>query len=83
MGQSVYDFSHPCDHVDIKDLFAVSKTDDETCQYRTGFFRMKCTITSKGRSVHLRAASYKVEFILNNFVHLMLHCGDTSAERRT
>ena len=60
MGHSIYDFTHPCDHTDIKDLFSVDKTDKADCQYRSGFFRMKCTITSKGRSVHLRAASYKV-----------------------
>lgn len=59
MGQSVYNFSHPCDHADMKDLFTVNKNEKENYINRSCFFRMKCTITAKGRSVHLRAASYK------------------------
>ena len=63
MGLSVYDFSHPCDHGDIKEMLAVNKKDgkdqDEKA-IRSSTFRMKCTITARGRNVHLRAASYKV-----------------------
>jgi len=60
MGQSIFDFTHPCDHEDIKDLVAMNKSAFRNQPIpRSGFFRMKCTITSKGRNVHLRAASYK------------------------
>lgn len=65
MGLSIYDFSHPCDHGDIKEMLAVGKKDgkdhEETATTsRSSTFRMKCTITARGRNVHLRAASYKV-----------------------
>ncbi|CAG7819265.1 unnamed protein product, partial [Allacma fusca] len=61
MGLSIYDFSHPCDHGDIKELLVVNKKEageDDWCS-RSSSFRMKCTITARGRNVHLRAASYK------------------------
>ncbi|KAJ8308811.1 hypothetical protein KUTeg_013685 [Tegillarca granosa] len=48
MGQSIYDFAHPCDHDEIKEVLS-SKSSRRDSQIF--FIRMKCTITSKGRSV--------------------------------
>lgn len=59
MGKSIYDFSHPCDDPDVKDLLRVSK-DQENVTQRTALIRLKCTLTAKGSCVHIRAATDKV-----------------------
>ncbi|XP_017778701.1 PREDICTED: hypoxia-inducible factor 1-alpha-like isoform X2 [Nicrophorus vespilloides] len=59
MGQNVYDYCHPCDHDEIKDILsAKSQQVGETS--KSFFLRLKCTLTSKGRSVNLKSATYKV-----------------------
>lgn len=55
MGQSVFEFSHPCDHDEIRE--ALRSSDNGR---RDLLLRLKCTLTSKGRNVHLKSASYKV-----------------------
>ncbi|XP_045502869.1 uncharacterized protein LOC123699868 isoform X2 [Colias croceus] len=55
MGQSVFEFSHPCDHDEIRDALRSSNVGR-----RDLLLRLKCTLTSKGRNVHLKSASYKV-----------------------
>ncbi|XP_052744101.1 hypoxia-inducible factor 1-alpha isoform X2 [Bicyclus anynana] len=55
MGQSVFEFSHPCDHDEIRESLR-SGNDGK----RDLLLRLKCTLTSKGRNVHLKSASYKV-----------------------
>ncbi|CAF4799209.1 unnamed protein product [Pieris macdunnoughi] len=55
MGQSVFEFSHPCDHDEIREALRASKVGR-----RDMLLRLKCTITAKGRNVHLKSASYKV-----------------------
>ena len=58
IGQCLLDFLHPCDHNEIIDILTrKSSTKDERSKL---FLRMKCTLTSKGRSVNLKSASYKV-----------------------
>ncbi|KAJ8674337.1 hypothetical protein QAD02_005599, partial [Eretmocerus hayati] len=60
MGQSVFDYSHPCDHDEIREslsLKASEISEDHPCNL---FLRLKCTLTSKGRKVNLKSASYKV-----------------------
>ncbi|KAG8249652.1 Hypoxia-inducible factor 1-alpha [Homalodisca vitripennis] len=57
MGQSIYEVSHPCDHNEVKEI--LTGKDAESLQ-RTFFLRMKCTLTSKGRNVNLKSATYKV-----------------------
>nr|CAD7396062.1 unnamed protein product [Timema cristinae] len=59
MGHSIYEFSHPCDHDEIKDILSL-KTQLPPTIPRSFFLRMKCTITSKGRNVNLKSATYKV-----------------------
>jgi len=62
MGQSIFGFTCESDHHDIKNMLAVKKGDDEVTHQRSGLFKMKNTITGRGRNVHLRSASYKVRF---------------------
>lgn len=61
MGQNVYDFSHPCDHEELRECLSIkpSSLGDEKhiCNV---FLRLKCTLTSKGRKVNLKSATYKV-----------------------
>ncbi|KAK4884081.1 hypothetical protein RN001_000352 [Aquatica leii] len=58
MGQNIYEYSHPCDHEEIKDML-VNRTQN-TDLPKSFFIRLKCTLTSKGRSVNLKSATYKV-----------------------
>ncbi|XP_074104966.1 HIF-1 transcription factor component sima isoform X1 [Cotesia typhae] len=60
IGQSVYDYSHPCDHEEIKEyLLMESNSVNEMCSCNF-FIRFKCTLTNKGKKVNLKSASYKV-----------------------
>ncbi|OWF50362.1 hypoxia-inducible factor 1-alpha-like isoform X2 [Mizuhopecten yessoensis] len=62
IGQSLYDFTHPCDHDEIADMMSAKshKGMEQQAEEHSMFVRMKCTLTSKGRSVNLKSASYKV-----------------------
>ncbi|KAK9884084.1 hypothetical protein WA026_005023 [Henosepilachna vigintioctopunctata] len=60
MGQNIYDYSHPCDHEEIKELLSTKVKDDASISQKSFFIRLKCTLTSKGRSVNLKSATYKV-----------------------
>ncbi|XP_038074638.1 hypoxia-inducible factor 1-alpha-like [Patiria miniata] len=70
IGQSIYDFSHPCDHEEIREHLADhhwmgqangSKTVKRQQREKHRFLmRMKCTLTAKGKIVTLKAATYKV-----------------------
>ncbi|KYQ50321.1 Hypoxia-inducible factor 1-alpha [Trachymyrmex zeteki] len=60
MGQSIYEYSHPCDHDELRECLSSKSADNNekrTCNF---FLRLKCTLTSKGRKVNLKSASYKV-----------------------
>ncbi|KAJ3648941.1 hypothetical protein Zmor_020708 [Zophobas morio] len=59
MGQNIYEYSHPCDHDEIKEILS-TKTREESETPKSFFIRLKCTLTSKGRSVNLKSATYKV-----------------------
>ncbi|XP_023722628.1 protein similar isoform X5 [Cryptotermes secundus] len=59
MGHSIYEFSHPCDHDEIRDILSI-KSPLLPVIPRSFFIRMKCTLTSKGRNVNLKSATYKV-----------------------
>ncbi|XP_034941149.1 hypoxia-inducible factor 1-alpha isoform X2 [Chelonus insularis] len=60
MGQSVYEYSHPCDHDEIRECLLMKPTDVHEKRPCSFFIRLKCTLTSKGRKVNLKSASYKV-----------------------
>lgn len=68
MGQNIYEFSHPCDHEEIKEI--VTAKSNANSIPKSFFLRLKCTLTSKGRSVNLKSATYKVSFIINVFFPL-------------
>ncbi|CAG9864042.1 unnamed protein product [Phyllotreta striolata] len=57
MGQNIFEYSHPCDHDEIKEMLSGKCTEDN---FKSIFIRMKCTLTTKGRSVTLKSAVYKV-----------------------
>ncbi|KAM9811348.1 hypoxia inducible factor 1 subunit alpha, like isoform 3-T4 [Syngnathus typhle] len=65
LGQSVYDFVHPCDHEDLTDLLqhpiCGKKLSSGSKQSQINFFlRLKSTLTNKGRTVNLKSANWKV-----------------------
>nr|QZU27270.1 HIF-1 alpha [Onchidium reevesii] len=63
MGQSIYDFTHPCDHDEIRDMLTAKQAQTQLAppaENRIFFLRMKCTLTAKGRNVNLKSATYKV-----------------------
>lgn len=63
MGQSVFDFCHPCDHDELKDAL-LSKSEglhDVSPQPCHFLMRLRCTLGSKGRGVSVKSASsYKL-----------------------
>ncbi|CAH2094388.1 unnamed protein product [Euphydryas editha] len=69
MGQSVFEFSHPCDHDEIREALRAGNDGK-----RDLLLRLKCTLTSKGRNVHLKSASYKV-------IHVTGHILTSSEEK--
>uniref|UniRef100_A0A671MLD7 Endothelial PAS domain-containing protein 1-like n=1 Tax=Sinocyclocheilus anshuiensis TaxID=1608454 RepID=A0A671MLD7_9TELE len=63
-GHSIFDFTHPCDHEEIRDNLSLKagmgKKGKELSTERDFFMRMKCTVTNRGRTVNLKSASWKV-----------------------
>ncbi|KAF7648704.1 hypothetical protein LDENG_00152130 [Lucifuga dentata] len=66
-GHSIFDFTHPCDHEEIRENLSLKtagssfgKKGKELSTERNFFMRMKCTVTSRGRTVNLKSASWKV-----------------------
>ncbi|XP_061693721.1 endothelial PAS domain-containing protein 1b isoform X2 [Syngnathoides biaculeatus] len=66
-GQSIFDFTHPCDHDEIRENLSLKtasggfgKKSKEQSAERDFFMRMKCTVTNRGRTVNLKSASWKV-----------------------
>uniref|UniRef100_T1J615 RZZ complex subunit KNTC1/ROD C-terminal domain-containing protein n=1 Tax=Strigamia maritima TaxID=126957 RepID=T1J615_STRMM len=61
LGQSVFDYSHPCDHREIRETLVLKSNSENGSQtVQSLFIRMKCTITDKGKSVNMKSALYKV-----------------------
>uniref|UniRef100_A0A3P8TL23 Hypoxia inducible factor 1 subunit alpha, like n=1 Tax=Amphiprion percula TaxID=161767 RepID=A0A3P8TL23_AMPPE len=62
LGQSIYEFVHPCDQEELRDLLTprpgLSKKSQPS--QRNFFLRMKSTLTSRGRTVNIKSASWKV-----------------------
>ncbi|KAG5265679.1 hypothetical protein AALO_G00245140 [Alosa alosa] len=63
-GNSIFDFTHPCDHDEIRETLthktASSKKGKEQDAERSFLLRMKCTLTSRGRTVNVKSATWKV-----------------------
>ncbi|XP_035535487.1 hypoxia inducible factor 1 subunit alpha, like [Morone saxatilis] len=65
LGHSIYDFVHPCDQEELRDLLtprpgSSKKPQTEQPSERNFFLRMKSTLTSRGRTVNIKSASWKV-----------------------
>ncbi|XP_069390213.1 hypoxia inducible factor 1 subunit alpha, like [Paralichthys olivaceus] len=64
LGQSVYDLVHPCDQEELRDLLSLrpssSKKEQKHQNERNFFLRMKSTLTSRGRTVNIKSATWKV-----------------------
>lgn len=62
-GHSVFDFTHPCDQEELREMLVYrtgSKKTKEPNTERSFFLRMKCTLTSRGRTVNVKSATWKV-----------------------
>ncbi|XP_051958463.1 endothelial PAS domain-containing protein 1 isoform X2 [Xyrauchen texanus] len=65
-GHSIFDFTHPCDHEEIRENLSVKsghvygRSGKDMSMGRDFFMRMKCTVTNRGRAVNLKSASWKV-----------------------
>ncbi|KAM8769286.1 hypoxia inducible factor 1 subunit alpha, like isoform 2-T2 [Acanthopagrus schlegelii] len=65
LGHSIYDFVHPCDQEELRDLLSPrpglsKKLQTEQPSERNFFLRMKSTLTSRGRTVNIKSAAWKV-----------------------
>ncbi|XP_041850142.1 hypoxia inducible factor 1 subunit alpha, like [Melanotaenia boesemani] len=65
LGQSIYDFVHPCDQEELRDLLSPrpglsKKSQVEPPSERNFFLRMKSTLTNRGRTVNIKSATWKV-----------------------
>ncbi|XP_067101209.1 endothelial PAS domain-containing protein 1 [Osmerus mordax] len=60
MGHSMFEFSHPCDHEDIKDKLCSASDEWWPGRRRNFLMRMKSTITHSGRITNLKSACWKV-----------------------
>lgn len=67
MGNPIWDYTHQCDHTELRDILhtsrpaATEKVDKDANQVNcNAMIRIKCTLTSRGRNVNIKSASYKV-----------------------
>lgn len=73
LGQQIWEYAHQCDHAELKEALNIKrngvadKVKDEhlleegiSTDHRDLFVRLKCTLTSRGRSINIKSASYKV-----------------------
>ncbi|XP_057567002.1 hypoxia-inducible factor 3-alpha isoform X13 [Hippopotamus amphibius kiboko] len=64
IGHSIFDFIHPCDQEELQDALtpqqSLSKKKPEAPTERCFSVRMKSTLTSRGRTLNLKAATWKV-----------------------
>ncbi|KAJ8369110.1 hypothetical protein SKAU_G00091380 [Synaphobranchus kaupii] len=78
LGQSVYDFVHPCDQEELRDVLTPrtgqsKKKQSDQWTERNFFLRVKSTLTSRGRTVNIKSATWKV---LHCTGHLRTYCGE-------
>lgn len=75
LGNPVWDYTHQCDHVELREMLnnrrlETANASEDTKKgeniHRNVLIRIKCTLTSRGRSVNIKSASYKVNL---NIIH--------------
>ncbi|CAL8081167.1 unnamed protein product [Orchesella dallaii] len=59
MGQSLLEFSHPCDQGDVKEMLLCNSS-KAVVESRSALFRLKSANSTRGRNVHHRTTNYKV-----------------------
>lgn len=73
IGQQVWEYSHQCDHEELREILngrrGSKENDEQLNMHRDMLMRLKCTLTSRGRSVNIKSASYKVIFCVIAFCH--------------
>uniref|UniRef100_A0A672RHZ3 Hypoxia-inducible factor 1-alpha-like n=1 Tax=Sinocyclocheilus grahami TaxID=75366 RepID=A0A672RHZ3_SINGR len=78
LGQNVYEFVHPCDQEELRDILATrpgfSKKKTENSTEHNFFLRMKSTLTHTGRTVNIKSATWKV---LHCTGHMQTFSGDS------
>ncbi len=58
IGQSIYDYCHPCDHDELREMLALRPDGDPA---RSFYLRFKSALMAKERSkIHRKVAPYKV-----------------------
>ncbi|KAB0398583.1 hypothetical protein E2I00_009936, partial [Balaenoptera physalus] len=64
IGHSIFDFIHPCDQEELQDALtprqSLSRKKPEAPTERCFSLRMKSTLSSRGRTLNLKAATWKV-----------------------
>ncbi|KAM9853606.1 LOW QUALITY PROTEIN: hypoxia-inducible factor 3-alpha-like [Aulostomus maculatus] len=65
LGHSVYDFVHPCDQEELRELLSPRSGSSKKLladqpTERNFFIRLKSTLTSMGRTVNIKSATWKV-----------------------
>lgn len=63
MGQQVWEYTHQCDHTELRNMLKdkhIDSTKTDQNLHRNVLIRIKCTLTSRGRSVNIKSASFKV-----------------------
>uniref|UniRef100_A0A8C8VEX1 Hypoxia-inducible factor 3-alpha n=1 Tax=Pelusios castaneus TaxID=367368 RepID=A0A8C8VEX1_9SAUR len=63
IGHSVFDFIHPCDQEEMQDVLSPRQGFSKKKEVKTErnfSLRMKSTLTSRGRTVNLKSATWKV-----------------------
>lgn len=73
IGNSIWDYTHQCDHIELRDILNIRRLElgpDQTLYdsrkiSRNALIRIKCTLTSRGRNVNIKSASYKVISIVH------------------
>ncbi|KAI1894043.1 hypothetical protein AGOR_G00129930 [Albula goreensis] len=78
LGQSVYDFVHPCDQEELRDVLTPrtglsKKKQADQWTERNFFLRVKSTLTSRGRTVNIKSATWKV---LHCTGHMRAYCSE-------
>ncbi|XP_040922769.1 endothelial PAS domain-containing protein 1-like [Toxotes jaculatrix] len=60
MGHNIFEFTHPCDHEEIKNNLRLT-AEDVWCGAKRDFvMRIKSALTHRGRSTNLKSATWKV-----------------------
>jgi len=77
IGNQIWDYTHQCDHLELREILNSRRLETvhsdkeleniENAQ-RNVLIRIKCTLTSRGRNVNIKSASYKVINIVGHTV---------------